>query len=172
MNDIPTNREPRGWRRHLRLSVRALIILALLIGGGVGWTVRNAQRQRAAVTAIRSSGGFVRYDWDHRVSGIPRTQSMMWPEWLESFLGVDYLHGVTWVSTGNGNGLTDAELLRVGDLPQLDFLVISGSRTTDRGLANLGKLKKLKTLTLDCARHHRRRTGASERADQPQDPRV
>ena len=74
---------------------------------------------------------------------------MMWPEWLESFLGVDYLHGVTWVSTGNGNGLTDAELLRVGDLPQLDFLVISGSRTTDRGLANLGKLKKLKTLTLD-----------------------
>jgi hypothetical protein len=35
----------RPWRRYLRFSVRGLIVLVLLIGAGLGWTVRSARIQ-------------------------------------------------------------------------------------------------------------------------------
>ena len=61
MNAEPT----RGpWWRRARLSVRGLIILVLVIGGGLGWVVRSAQLQREAVAAIQRAGGRVKYDWE------------------------------------------------------------------------------------------------------------
>jgi hypothetical protein len=144
MNDIGTVRGSLRWRRHLRLSVRTLVILVLVIGGWVGWTVRNAQQQRAAVDAIRSSAGWVRYDWDYRPSGVPPTESMMWPKWLEDFLGPDYLHDVTRVTTGNHDGL--AGFAGPVSLQRLDP---HGTSITDSGLAHLKVLKNLRHLALD-----------------------
>jgi hypothetical protein len=51
----------RPWWRHLLFSVRGLLVLVLLIGAGLGWTVRNARIQREAVAAIKSAGGGVTY---------------------------------------------------------------------------------------------------------------
>ena len=55
-----------SWRRKLRFSVRSLLVLVLVIGGWLGWTVRNARIQREAVAAIRLAGGTVTYHWDKR----------------------------------------------------------------------------------------------------------
>ena len=38
---MSAGRVARPWRRYLRLSVRGLIVLVLVIGGGLGWMVRQ-----------------------------------------------------------------------------------------------------------------------------------
>ena len=48
-----------------RVSVRALMILVLLVGGGFGWavqTVRTRRVQGEAVAAIERVGGYVFYE--------------------------------------------------------------------------------------------------------------
>jgi hypothetical protein len=49
----------RWWRRYARFSVRGLIVLVLLVGGGLGWMVRSARDQRGDVKAIEAAGGDV-----------------------------------------------------------------------------------------------------------------
>ena len=47
----------RRFRTHrLRLSVRAMLLLVLLIGGGLGWLIRGARIQREAVAEIKRKG--------------------------------------------------------------------------------------------------------------------
>ena len=53
----------RWWRRLRPSTVRALIILVLVMGGGLGWLVHSAHIQRDAVAAIRKAGGTAVYDW-------------------------------------------------------------------------------------------------------------
>ena len=70
----PTNQPqvtPRQRRTFFRVSVRALLLLILLIGCGLGWlarVMRTGQVQRRAVAAIYQAGGWVVYDtdWDER----------------------------------------------------------------------------------------------------------
>jgi hypothetical protein len=55
---------PRPPRRFLRFSVRGMIVLVLMIGGGLGWLVRRTHSQRDAVAAIRAASGSVQYEWE------------------------------------------------------------------------------------------------------------
>jgi hypothetical protein len=141
----------RPLRLHLRFSVRALLIVGLLLGGWLGSIVRTAGRQRAAVAAMRSAGAWVRYDWEYRRAEkqLRAGESLRWPLWLEDSVGVDYFHDVISVGMGNKDGFADADLLRVADLRQIENLALNGSRTTDPGLANLGSLGKLNSLYLN-----------------------
>ena len=62
-----TARPPTRWhRRHLRFSLRALIVFVLVTGGWLGWTVHRARVQREAVAAIVKASGAVVYDWERR----------------------------------------------------------------------------------------------------------
>ncbi|WP_435006063.1 hypothetical protein P12x_003734 [Tundrisphaera lichenicola] len=56
----------RRWWKHLpvRLSVRAMMALVLIVGGGLGWTMHRARLQREAVHAIMREHGYVRYNWE------------------------------------------------------------------------------------------------------------
>src|SRR5262245_30946246 len=67
------------WRARARLSIRGLIILVLVLGGGLGWVVRHAQIQHDAVAAIRGAGGSVWYNWQWK-NGRPDLEfNRMWP---------------------------------------------------------------------------------------------
>jgi internalin A len=147
-----------SWRRKLRLSVRSLLVLVLVIGGWLGWTVRNAKIQREAVAAIRLAGGTVTYHWDKR-----RTRSASpfakpwWPKWLVKQLGVDYFgHAVDVALTSNGRKgeehwipIKQLALTRVAALDQLENIALSGSFVRDEDLACLGTLSKLEGLSLE-----------------------
>src|SRR5262245_1503912 len=86
------------WRRRLRISVRALMVLVLIVGGGLGWVIYRARVQRDAVATIRRAGGDVAYSWQwsggRPVSPRPRPP---WPYWLRRILGPDFLDTVTYV---------------------------------------------------------------------------
>ena len=46
------------------MSVRALLVLILVVGLWLGWVVHKAREQREAVAALQKFGGFVHYDWE------------------------------------------------------------------------------------------------------------
>ena len=52
---MPEQPSPEAWRRRLRISVRGLMALVLIVGGGLGWVIHRAHVQRDAVAAIQSA---------------------------------------------------------------------------------------------------------------------
>jgi len=69
----------------------------VLLGVGLGWFVRQAQRQRKAVEAIREAGAVVIYDYqlDEDEPGMftPEREPPT-PAWLRRLLGVDLFSDV------------------------------------------------------------------------------
>jgi hypothetical protein len=101
------------------MSVRGLMVLVLIVGGGFGWIVHEAQVQRSAVTAVKRSGGSVSYDWQRTLG---RAEPRPWgPKWLVDRIGVDYFGNVVevWLA---GPSIQDAEaaLAHVGCLHRLE----------------------------------------------------
>jgi hypothetical protein len=78
------------WRRLLRVSVRALIVLVLVIGGGLGCLVHSARVQREAVAAINQAGGCVLYDWNWKDGEWWPDEKPFAPQWIVDRIGVDY----------------------------------------------------------------------------------
>ena len=114
----------RSWRRELplRMSVRALMIFVLMLGGVLGWVVHLAHVQRDAVSAIRSGGGNVTYDW--QLKRLPNGNARFHPKgrpkapkWLLDYLGPDYFGHVEAIALGPRN--TDAVIKQVGQLDKL-----------------------------------------------------
>lgn len=136
--------------------MRALVILVLLIGGGLGWAVRIVRRaaaQHEAVSAIEKASGYVRYDWEWKNgSRIPAGRRRR-PGWLARRIGVDYLHDV--VAVFLLHDLSDSDLAIVGHFRELEqlqyfkpFMPAGGPRVTDAGLMHLEGLSRLQELDL------------------------
>jgi internalin A len=151
--DVTVQAKPisRPWWNYVRLSVRALIVLVLLIGAGLGWMVRSARIQRDAVAAIEKAGGWVKYDWEcSNRNDIPGGKPWA-PGWLVDLIGVDFFGHVTavWFNRGAAD---DAAIVELGRLSQLQSLDLAASPVSDAGLAHLKRLPNLSSLKL-CSRN-------------------
>ena len=166
---MPDHPLPASRRRWLRISVRALLLLVLLIGCWLGWMVRAARIQREAVATIQRAGGSVLYDWEWE-NGYPKNDGPWAPNWLVDRLGIDYFGSVVHVefnvfgtygmTTSENAGFDatrlrsyrqrfDAALAHVGRLRRLQELELSTSEVTDAGLKHLMGLTSLKKLDLE-----------------------
>jgi hypothetical protein len=139
----PLSRRP--WWHRLRLSVRALIVLVLVVGGGLGWFIHRATVQRDAVKVIKAAGGEVIYDFEQNVRHFGPSGPPPGPKWLVDFLGVDYFADVTSVTFRTPQ--TDDILAHVGRLRRLERLDAKSSPVTDAGLAHLAGLSELRVLS-------------------------
>jgi internalin A len=83
------------WPRLRRISMRALIILVLILGGSFGWLMRSVRIQREAVLAIERGGGSVRYDSGWTANRSRVTRDPWAPDWLVRRLGIDYFAHVS-----------------------------------------------------------------------------
>ena len=142
--------KPGRWWHWLpaRLSLRALMILVLIMGGALGWIVRSAQVQREAVAAIQKAGGRVWYEpWDYKNGRPIRGGKPWWPKWLVGLVGVDYF-GTVRLVLHRGKG-SDGELAQIGRLTGLRELNLSLTSVSDAGLAHLKRLTGLTWMQLD-----------------------
>ena len=163
-------------RRHFVLSLRFLMLLVLVVGGGLGWIIRSVRIQRRAVEAISRSGGVIYYDYEHLNKSTDRHimhnatfvggQSRV-PRRLRQWLGDDYFHsveGVCYFSKPDltslnglprlrtliiGTVIDDDVLIRIGTLNGLQNLhLILESPLTDENLRHLASLTNLQTLSI------------------------
>jgi hypothetical protein len=138
----------------VRLSVRGLIVLVLIVGGGLGWFIHTAQVQREAVATIRRGGGQVLYDWEFRDGRPIGKPEPWWPRWLGDLIGVDYLGHPVFASLGDK--ATDSDLATVGRLMRLESLnlraIDRSSSVTDDWLTHLEGLTELRSLSLSNTR--------------------
>jgi internalin A len=157
----PPATKPPKRRKQFGLSLRVLMVLVLLLGGGMGWYAYRARVQREAVAAIEAAGGKVYYDWEwNGDQPAPPTAKPMWPKWLVDRVGPDYLGNVIAVcfdpsDSSKANDDVMGPISRLAYLQHLDFdyTVISTfngerSRVTNAGLAQLKGLSRLKKLYL------------------------
>ncbi len=138
---------PKPARHLLRLSVRAMMLLVVVLALGLGWIVHRARVQRLAVEAIEKTGGRVIYEWGRipgkglDPNGKPRA-----PRWLVERLGVDYFGNVALVQLGKQ--ATDAEMEHVGRLSRLEGINAHGTNVTDAGATHLRGLVDLDHINL------------------------
>ena len=139
---------PEAWRRRLRISVRGLMILVLIVGGGLGWYIYRARVQRDAVAAIRRVGGEVGYSWEWS-NGVPifPQPKPPWPNLLRRILGPDFLDTVTSVRL-QGQQCDDEALRAACRLPWLEELIVIDTSVTDSGAEDFGQLTNLRLLDL------------------------
>jgi hypothetical protein len=145
--------DAKPHRRWFRFSLRTLLVLATIASAGFGWLglkMRQAQRQRAAVEAIRKSKGAIFYE--HQVDSegdIINSQVRPGPNWLRRVVGDDFFDSVIVVRFGPA--ATDADFRDLVAFDRLKGLVVDFDQT-DAGLADLPKLNRLKWLNLDHTR--------------------
>jgi internalin A len=139
---------PKTWRRRLRISVRGLMVLVLITGGGLGWVIHRAKVQRDAVAAIKRVGGHIGYSWQRSkgtwVFPLPKSP---WPDWVRGKLGPDFFDSVTYVYL-QGEQCDDESLQATCRLPWLEELTVLNTSVTDAGAEDLRQLKNLRTLDL------------------------
>jgi uncharacterized protein YjbI with pentapeptide repeats len=139
VSTVPAEPNQRPWRRYLRFSVRGLIVVVLVVGGWLGWVVRDARIQRDAVAAIEGHC-WVSYD-------LELNEKEPWaPRWIADRIGYDYFASVVEVTVFEF--APDADMEHIRRFNRLETLNLSGSGITEAGLAYLGELHDLRGLSL------------------------
>jgi hypothetical protein len=147
---MPESHPPKSWRRRFRFSLRALLIVVLVIGAGLGWTIHRVKVQRDAVSAIQRARGSTLYDWEWMNNG-PVLNGKPWaPKWLVDWLGVDWFGHVIFVQLypDHGPGDVDEVFSHISRLDRLEELNLFGPSVTDARLACLDGLTSLQQLKL------------------------
>jgi hypothetical protein len=172
----------RWWRRlPARLSLRALMVLVLLLGGVLGWSANRARRQGEAIQRVARLGGRIGYDYNYMAErgNYPPAKAAdpPAPRWLLRWLGPEYFRRVNFVSLADRepnvrtvpdlaflDGLPDVLVIDLGatsfEDPELAHarplrlirLLAAGSRVGDEGLARLGAKPDLWELDLSRSR--------------------
>src|SRR5262245_59970987 len=117
---IPTRRR----RKPLRLTVGALMILVLAIGGPMGWVART-RVQREAVAAVLKAGGYVGYNGQRPGTEHVAAAPGPGPRWLRNLLGIDAFDTVTFVVI-SAERCDDPLMARIGELDRVEQLNIQG----------------------------------------------
>ena len=107
--------------------------------------VHRAHVQRDAVGAIERAGGKVWFDWQWKNRRPNPSGQPSCPKWLVDCIGVDYFGHVTSVYARR---VSDAELVHIGKLSRLEYLLLGRSSVTGAGLAHLEGARSLRVLNL------------------------
>ena len=139
-------------RKRLRLSLGAMMIIVLGIGGVLGWVANRAHVQRDAVAAIttlrRNTRGSVYYDWQFAAAQGDKNAKPRGPKWLRDAIGPDVFDTVV-IVTIEGDNVDDEFLENVGKLHGVEKVDLVGHTAPDltpAGMAQLCNLPRLKWL--------------------------
>jgi hypothetical protein len=121
--------------RWYQYRLRSLFLVTFLVAIGMSYvavTMQNQRKQKAAAVAIERAGGIVKCE----------------KTWLGKLLRDDSLVNVTDVSL-YGESISDAVMVHLEGLSQLESLQSANNQVTDAGLVHLQGLRQLKSLYLE-----------------------
>jgi hypothetical protein len=142
MESEPSNSDlPKRRRRWFQFSLRTLLVFTLIVGflfGRLGRTIEEKYDKQREVEEQKKS-------WDEA-----RTIAAT----IKRQLGVSSMAcsqlsppAYVWVSV-NSQHATDATLERLGTIPRIGSLIVSGGQITDAGLRHLSNFTELQRLVL------------------------
>ena len=149
--EVPS-RSRRRWRWRWVFGLRALMVLVLLIGGGLGWCLQQARERRADLATIAAGGGQVVFrDTDARETG--------WRVRLYHRTGFGFVREVQGVSLDDEaippgpiprSVRRDAAFAAIGRLGRVDFVFVQNGPVTPAHLAALAttRLTRLVLVTV------------------------
>jgi hypothetical protein len=123
------------FRRRFQYRLRSLMLLAVAVAVACSWLaveMKQERRQKAAADAIGRLGGKVKSELT----------------WLGNLLRDDSLVSVTNVVL-SGTPTTDAELVHLEGLSQLQVLSLDNTKVSDTGLVHFQGLSQLRLLSVD-----------------------
>ena len=142
----PLASPPAPPRRRFRLSLRALMILVLVIALPAGWVANTVRTQRQAIATVRAAGGRVRFDYQSDQVGtnkgrpVYRTEPAA-PAWARRWLGDELFQAV--VSVSFKGRLTPETLAAVGRFARLEEIRVADLAGVGAGLSYLRGLPRL-----------------------------
>jgi Leucine Rich repeat len=146
MQTEPSNvNQPKRKRRWFQFSLRTLMVFTAVCTVSAGWLgkrIEQKRNERVAVEAIVRLGGRVAYDYE-RDSAKPHG-----PEWLRGLLGEDFFTRIVGVDLCGCATLTDAGLVNVNGMTQLQTLNLFFTTIGDAGVENVRGLSLLQSLDL------------------------
>src|SRR5579864_9191028 len=151
----------RPAHRRWVISLRALMVLIVVLSIGIAWVTNRARHQREAVAEILARGGQVVFDYQYgkgTSNYIPNADPPA-PKWLRHLVGDEYFRQVVRVilpraspalgtqhSSGHTDSRPDHVMRFVGMLTSVKMLTINREQATDAGLNQIRGLKNLETL--------------------------
>lgn len=127
MNNTPSK------RRWFQFRLRTLLVMVVVVAIPLGWIGYERRRIATRREGLKEAG----FAWGG--------QSPQ-PEWNQAVFGDD---SPAYANSMVSGIVTDAGLVHLKNLPQLQLLALYGSHITDAGLVHLKDLPQLQTLSLD-----------------------
>jgi hypothetical protein len=164
-----TPEPPRRRRRWWSISLRALMLLILVVGLPMGWKARKVSLQKRAVARIERLRGAVDYDWQVERQYIRNTaKGPKAPLWLRETLGDEYFQDIVcvripvgffpppdldrpreeWESTKFERAFDADQLACLDGLDRIERLNLCVGALKPEALARLEGMSRLKDLTL------------------------
>jgi hypothetical protein len=145
-NPMPSPPTPKPRPRWRTMSLRALMLLIVVVGGWLGWICYRARVQREAVAAIRAASGEVVFNWEWDSAKLESRDGTSEPGWLRRHLGPGFFEEAT--AAEGVFTADDALMVHIGRLPKVESVNLRSSAVTDAGMAHLAPLKALRFLSL------------------------
>ncbi len=137
-------------KRLMRFSLRTALLLLTLLCAALGWWVVRAERQKAAVAAVREAGGRVHYTLEFDSKGYFAKNPQPWaPAWLRDKFGEDLfitLDGVYFERRETDDKIVERLVPKLRQVASLRWLELRDSSITDAAMHDIATLTQLKRL--------------------------
>ena len=144
-------------RRHLRVSLKTMMVLVVILAVPLAWGVNKAREQRRAVAAVQKYGGWVHYDYEFVGGKLTPGQEPWAPRWMRSLLGDEFFQEIAYVSLvydstgGKRREITnfapcDDIFAQLAGQSGIKQLLLQRTQATDRGLEHVGRMTGLEAL--------------------------
>ena len=142
------------FRNRLRWTMRAMVLLTIAIGIGLGiWRYQTrGPRAIEAITRLRGD-----YLWVDQRDGVPLSEEDQFAQvdlgfaWTGERAGLEHLRDIPRLGVlqiGRITSVDDRAMQTIGDLQSVQWLSLQDLHVGDEGLREIGRLRQLVTLEL------------------------
>ena len=137
-------------RRWYQFSLRALLIGVAAVCAVFAWGIQVGGRRHQIICRLQKEGAGLafRHQFDDSGTYLPSAKPPGMSV-LKLVFGEFYAAQVRSIELARPKAFTDAEAREVAHLSELNWLAISNSEITDRGLEHLAKLRNLGRLDIE-----------------------